>query len=65
MLEGYWQWDSDFKDTDLVTFLPQHREGALRLHPRLSFYQMGAPEENNGKGLDACLGGGEISSIRH
>lgn len=50
------QGDYDFRDTDLVTFLPQHREGALRLHLRLSFYQMGAPEGSKGKGADACGG---------
>ena len=55
-LGDYWQGDYDFRDTDLVTFLPQHREGALRLHLRLSFYQMGAPEGSKGKGADACGG---------
>lgn len=50
------QGDYDFRDTDLVTFLPQHREGALRLHLRLSFYLTGAPEGSKGKGADACWG---------
>lgn len=59
------QCNYDFRGTDLVTSLPQHREGALPLHPRLGYYQMGAPEGNRGERADACRGEISSTSRRH